>query len=53
MSNGFASSENLDAVGDIYRDLEFITDNIKISANGSLDYHELMGRRPWFDEECS
>jgi hypothetical protein len=30
-----------------------ITENIKISAEESLDYFELKKHRPWFDEGCS
>jgi len=44
--------ENLSDDEDINRAWENIKENIKTSAQESLDMHELKQHRPWFDEEC-
>jgi hypothetical protein len=38
---------------DVNKAWETITENIKISAKGSLGYYELKKNKPWFDEGCS
>ena len=51
-TNRFAALENLSDDEDINRAWENIKENIKTSAQESLDMHELKQHRPWFDEEC-
>jgi hypothetical protein len=38
---------------DVNKAWETIRDNIKISAEDSLDYYELKKHKPLFDEGCS
>jgi hypothetical protein len=49
----FVALENLDAELDISRAWEPITENIKISANESVDYYELKKHKQWFGQRCS
>jgi hypothetical protein len=51
--NKFEALENLEDSGDINRAWDHIRENIKISAQESLDYCEPKHRKPWFVEECS
>jgi hypothetical protein len=44
--------ENLEDSGDINRAWDNIRDNIKISAQESLDYCESKHCKSWFDEDC-
>jgi hypothetical protein len=54
ISNRFAALENLDAEVNINRAWETIRENIKISANDSLDYYyEFWKHNSWFDEGYS
>jgi hypothetical protein len=50
--NSFASLEDLGTDIEINTAWETITENIKISAKGSLGYYELKKHKPWFDEGC-
>jgi hypothetical protein len=51
--NKFATLENLEDSGYINRAWDNNRENIKISAQESLDYCESKHRKPWFGEECS
>jgi DNA repair ATPase RecN len=51
--NKYAVLENLEDSGDIKGAWDNIRENIKISAQESLDYCEPKHRKPWFDEGCS
>jgi hypothetical protein len=51
--NKFAALENLEGSGDVNRAWDNVRENIKISAQESLDYSEPKHREPWYDEECS
>jgi hypothetical protein len=42
--------EDCDAEVEINSAWEMIGENIKISANESLDYHELRKHKPWLDK---
>ena len=52
ITNMFAALENLSDDEDINRAWENINENIKTSAEDSLDLQELKQHKPWFDEEC-
>jgi hypothetical protein len=45
--------ENADTEVDINKACETVRENIKISAEKSLGYHEFEKHKPWFDEGCS
>jgi hypothetical protein len=53
VSNRFGALENLNAEVDIASALEVIRQNIQISAEESLGYHELKMYKLWFDEARS
>jgi hypothetical protein len=53
ISSRFAALENLNVSEDISRSWENVKENIKISAQESLDPHERNQHKPWFDAECA
>ena len=47
----FAALENVNDDEDVNRTWENIKENIRTSAEESLDLHELNQNKPWFDED--
>jgi hypothetical protein len=45
--------ENIDDDVNINRAWKTVRENIKISAQAGLDYHEVKKRKPLFEEGCS
>jgi len=48
----FAALENVNDDEDVNRTWENIKENIRTSAEESLDLHEFKHTKTWFDEEC-
>ena len=51
ISDRFAAFENLSDSEDINRSWEYIKENIKTSAEGSLGLYESRQHKTWFDED--